>query len=333
MSRRLLVLAWHNVEPTWCFPARSGAGRRGLQEQLAFLARFANVIPLRDGLHALSEGSPLPARAVAITFDDGYRDQLELAVPMLEHLGLPATFFLISGLLDGTVRPWWEVLGWIFMRATRDGVLWEGRTVGLRGAAERRASLYRVSELLKRRDGRARDEAIEQFADLCRPAGSPRDQAMFMDWVGARELARRGFTVGSHSQSHAILANEHEAEQRRDLSVSRRQLTRELGVTVDLLGYPNGTALDYDQTTVRAARDAGYTHALTTIAGWNDPSTTSYDVRRFVLQPERGVAGLSIVPLNPVWRRVRQCRDHYRGVRTDTPSRTSRGPTADGGRP
>jgi peptidoglycan/xylan/chitin deacetylase (PgdA/CDA1 family) len=325
MSRRLLVLAWHNVEPTWCFPARAAAGRRGLQEQLTFLARVANVIPLGDGLRALGQGAPLPAKSVAITFDDGYRDQLELAVPMLERLGLPATFFLITGLLDRTVRPWWEVLGWIFRRATRDVVLWEGRTVGLRGEAERRASLYSVSELLKRRDGRARDEAIEELANLCRPADAPREQAMFMDWAGARDLVHRGFTVGSHSQNHAILAYESEAEQRRDLGVSRRQLTQELGVTVDLLAYPNGTALDYDQTTVAAARDAGYTHAVTTIAGWNDPTTTSYDVRRFVLQPERGVAGLSIVPLNPVWRRVRQCRDRYREVRTGTLFRTSRG--------
>lgn len=312
MSRRLLVLAWHNVEPTWCFPARPGTGRKGMEEQLAFLARFANVVPLGDALRALDEGSPLPPRAVAITFDDGYRDQLELAVPMLERLGLLATFFLIPGLLSGMVRPWWEVLGWIFGCATRDVVVWEGRTVGLRGDAERRASLYTVSELLKRRDSQARHEAIEELADLCQPTGSLCDQAMFMDWAGARELARRGFTVGSHSQSHAILANESEAEQRSDLGLSRRQLTRELGVPVDLLGYPNGTALDYDQTTVAAARAAGYTHAVTTIAGWNHPSTPSFDVRRFVLQPERGVAGLSIVPLNPVWRRVRRYRDRYR---------------------
>jgi peptidoglycan/xylan/chitin deacetylase (PgdA/CDA1 family) len=309
MSRRLLVLAWHNVEPTWCFPARPGAGRRGLEEQLTFLARFANVVPLGDALRALEEGSPLPPRAVAITFDDGYRDQLQLAVPMLERLGLPAAFFLIPGLLGGTVRPWWEVLGWIFGCATRDVVVWEGRTVGLRGGAERRASLFTISELLKRRDSRARDEAIEELADLCRPADAPCDQAMFMDWAGARELARRGFTVGSHSQTHAILANESETEQRRDLGLSRQQLTQELGVRVDLLGYPNGTALDYDQTTVAAARAAGYTHAVTTIAGWNHPSTPSFDVRRFVLQPERGVTGLSIIPLNPLWRRVR----HYLG--------------------
>jgi peptidoglycan/xylan/chitin deacetylase (PgdA/CDA1 family) len=308
MRRRLLVLGWHNVEPTWCFPAADGAGRRGLRRQLAFLARFANVVALDEGLRALRAGRPLPPRAVAITFDDGYRDQLEVAVPMLERLGLPATFFLVPGLLDGDDRPWWEVLGWVFARATREVVAWEGRTLGLRDDAERHARLVAVGELLKRRDRAARQQAVQELTDRCRPAGSPGDRARFLDWAGARDLARRGFTVGSHSLHHAILSQESEAEQRDDLAGSRKRLEQELDVPVDLLAYPNGTPLDYDDATVAAARAAGYDHAVTTVTGWNRPVTPPLEGRRFVMQPERGTAGLSMVPLDPVWRRVRPLR-------------------------
>ena len=56
MGSRLLVLGWHNVEPTWFFPAPPGAGRRGLAGQLAVLRRFANVVPLGTALQALTEG-------------------------------------------------------------------------------------------------------------------------------------------------------------------------------------------------------------------------------------------------------------------------------------
>src|SRR5829696_2195147 len=129
MSRRLLVLAWHNVDPTWCFPAPGGD--RGLERQLAFLARRCNVVPLAEGLRALDQDDPLPPRAVALSFDDGYRDQLELAAPMLAQLGLPATFFLVPGLLDRTARPWWEELGWIFSRSSQDVVAFQGRTFQL----------------------------------------------------------------------------------------------------------------------------------------------------------------------------------------------------------
>jgi peptidoglycan/xylan/chitin deacetylase (PgdA/CDA1 family) len=308
VSHRLLVLAWHNVEPTWCFPAARGAGTRGLQAQLAFLGRAANVVPLADALAALGRGDPLPPRAVALTFDDGYRDQLELAVPMLERLGLPATFFLVPGLLEGTVQAWWEQLAWIFTRATRESVVWEGRTVGLRSPTERRTSLVGVLEELKRRDRPGRDAALQELLDRCAPEGKLEERAAFLDWDGARRLAWRGFTVASHSLVHSILAEEPAPEQEQDLVTSRRRLQQELDLPVDLLAYPNGRRADYSPVTMAAAARAGYRHALTTVEGWNGPATAPYEVHRFVQQPERGVPGLAIVPLQPVWSRVRRLR-------------------------
>jgi peptidoglycan/xylan/chitin deacetylase (PgdA/CDA1 family) len=309
VSHRLLVLAWHNVEPTWCFPATRGAGTRGLQAQLAFLRRAANVVPLADALAALGRGDPLPPRAVALTFDDGYRDQLHLAVPMLERLGLPATFFLVPGLLEGTVQAWWEQLAWIFTRATRESVVWEGRTVGLRSPTERRTSSVAVLEKLKRRDRPGRDAALEELLDRCAPDGKLEEQAAFLDWDDARRLARRGFAVASHSLVHSILAEEPGPEQEKDLVTSRRRLQRELDLPVDLLAYPNGRQEDYNRVTVAAAARAGYSHALTTVEGWNRPATDPYEVRRFVQQAERGVPGLAIVPLHPLWSPVRAVRD------------------------
>jgi peptidoglycan/xylan/chitin deacetylase (PgdA/CDA1 family) len=304
MADRLLVLGWHNVESTWLFPARPGAGTRGLERQLRFLRRSTNVVDLRQALTSLATGRPLPARAVAITFDDGYRDQLELASPMLERLGLPATFFLIPGVLSRTVRPWWELIAWAFTRATREVIAWEGTTVALRTPAERRAGLLAVIERLKRHPGAAREAAIEELTSTLAPAGDPSDDQMFLDWDGARRLVRGRLTVASHTFHHGILSQEDEPAQRRDLLLSRQQLERELGVPVDLLAYPNGRLGDYDQTTMAAARQAGYTHAITTMPGWNRPSTPPYEILRFVQQPERSVPGLAIVPLHPVRTRL-----------------------------
>jgi peptidoglycan/xylan/chitin deacetylase (PgdA/CDA1 family) len=333
MSRRLLVLAWHNVDPTWCFPASRGAGARGLERQLAFLARRCGVVPLADGLRALDQGGPLPPRAVALTFDDGYRDQLDLAAPMLARLGLPATFFLVPGLLDGTARPWWELLAWIFTRSARDSVVWEGRTLGLRDDGERRRSLATVLEELKRRDHLTRDAALDELWERCSPDGKLEEHASFLDWDGARRLARGGFTVASHSLRHPILAEESTPAQERDLTLSRRRLEEEVDVPVELLAYPNGKQPDYSQATVAAARGAGYSHALTTVEGWNRPTTAPYEIHRFVLQPERGVPGLAIVPLHPAWVRVRGLRDRRRWRRPGYVSGPSRTTADEGGSP
>jgi peptidoglycan/xylan/chitin deacetylase (PgdA/CDA1 family) len=294
VASRLAILGWHNVEGSWCFPARRGSGVRGFARQLRALSRAANIVPLAPALNLLGSGRALPRRAVAITFDDGYRDTLDLAVPILERLGIPATFFLVPGLLSGAVTPWWEVIPWAFARSTRSAVDWDGIVLPTGGHAGRRSSAW-VAARMKAIDRKARDRTVSELVERLRPEGEAPGRGLFLDWDGAREIVRRGFSVGSHSMHHAILAREGGREQRDDLAVSRHQLETELGVTVELLAYPNGQPGDYDADTVRAARLAGYSHAITTMEDWNMASTPAYEIRRFVMYPERGLSGFVVL--------------------------------------
>lgn len=288
LPARLTVLCWHNVEGTWCFPSPPGEGLRGLERQLRLLRRVARVVPLDRALADLAEGRPIGPRNVALTFDDGYADQLELAVPLLERLGLPATFFLVPDLLSGSVRAWWEVAGWAFTNTRRERLSWEGEDLDLRTPITRRDAYRRAGERLKRRDRAARESAVDALVELLDPAGEPGDGALFCDWDAARGFARRGFAIGSHSQSHAILAEEEPAEQERDLAESRRRLHEGFGLPIDLLAYPNGTPADYDDATVRAAAAAGYRHALTMRSGVHAAGVPPYEVRRVGLTPLAG---------------------------------------------
>jgi peptidoglycan/xylan/chitin deacetylase (PgdA/CDA1 family) len=286
-GQRLLILAWHNVDHTWSYPCRAGAGAAGLARQLQRLRRVATVVPLGPALEALEGGRPLPPRPVAVTFDDGYRDNLELGVPILERLGLPATFFLVPGMLSAEVQPWWEVLGWAFARSRRSRVRWRGRELATGGRGGQ-ASFRWATEQLKTLSRADRDRMTEELVELLGPEGRADADRLLLDWDGARELVHRGFEVGSHSSCHAILSREAEAEQARDLEASRRRLEAELGVEVRLLAYPNGARADYDQRTVHAARRAGYTYAVTVRPGWNLPSTPMLELRRVVLEPASG---------------------------------------------
>jgi peptidoglycan/xylan/chitin deacetylase (PgdA/CDA1 family) len=292
---RLLVLCYHNVDPTWCFPFRPGAGARGLERQLRALRRWANVVPLDTALRALAEGRPLPPRAVALSFDDGYRDNLTLAVPMLERLGLPATFFLVPGLLSNEALPWWEVVSWAVSKASVPSLSWDGTTYPLTDEKSRRTALDEVQRTLKRRSRQERDATVRELAVCLAPTGSPPSaDAMFLDWDEGARLLERGFTIGSHTCAHAILSGETAEEQTRDLVDSRRLLQQRFSVGADLLAYPNGTPLDYDAATLAAARVAGHTAALTTREGFNDPGTPALELRRVVIYPERGLADLAV---------------------------------------
>jgi peptidoglycan/xylan/chitin deacetylase (PgdA/CDA1 family)/CelD/BcsL family acetyltransferase involved in cellulose biosynthesis len=291
VSDRLLIVAWHNVERTWHYPAAPGAGAQGFERQLRRLAQMGTVVPLAPALRSLTTGQPLPPRAIALTFDDGYRDNLEVGVPVLERLGLPATFFLVPGILDGTARPWWETVAWAVAHSGKATVGWDGQKLPVRGRGGPR-SLAWLTERLKRLDQTARHRAVAELLERLEPDGEPDIGGLFLDWDGARELLRRGFAVGAHSMDHAILARESPRAQLQDLVESRRRLEAELDVAVDLLAYPNGSRADYDTVTVDAAERAGYRHALTARSGWNSPGTPLFEVRRVVLEPHRGFAAL-----------------------------------------
>jgi peptidoglycan/xylan/chitin deacetylase (PgdA/CDA1 family) len=289
---RLLVLGWHNAQPTPFFPSPPGACARGLARQLQAARRLGRVVPVDRAVAALAEGRPMPKRAVALTFDDGYRDNLETALPILRRMGLQATFYLVPGLLDRSVRAWWETLAWAFARAAVTSVEWRGRRLPAGPSEQSRQAMLGVAEEVKRLSRADRDAAIDGLIDALRPAGSEDEVAeLFLDWEGARRLAERA-AVGSHTMYHAILSEETADDQAADLAESRRRLEEGLGVPAATLAYPNGTPADYDADTLAAAGAAGYVGAVTTVDGWNDRATPRLELRRFVMDPVRGLNGL-----------------------------------------
>lgn len=291
---RLSILGYHNVESTWRYPAAPGAGIRTLGRQLRFLKRAANIVALDSALDALQAGRPLPPRAVAITFDDGYRDNLTLAVPLLEHLRIPATIFLVPGFLSDHEHAWWERLGWAVRRSRAGALDFDGRRLDLSTGADRHAALAVVEEAVKRLDHTARQAAVECVVAALEPAGTYHHDALFMDWHGACGMVRAGISIGSHTMRHAILARESERVQHEELSRSRTLLESELQTAVRTLAYPNGQPGDHDAVTVAAAREAGYSHAFVARGCTSCATTPPFDMRRRMVSTDRPAWKLTV---------------------------------------
>ena len=291
-ARRLVVLCWHNVRPTWFFPGPPNGHLRGLVAQLRLLRRICRPVALEPALDDLFAGRPLPARALAVTFDDGYRDNLDQALPALDDAGVPASFYLVSGFLDGEAAPWWERLGWAFARSPRRGVPWRDTTVT--GGSEPAAvpDFWAVAETLKPLTTVERNRAIDELVEALGPEGpEPNWQDMFVDWDGARELARRA-EVGCHTRYHGILSRESPSDQAAEIDHSCARLRAELDQPIRTLAYPNGTEADYDEGSVNGAIAAGLDYALTTRAGICSDDSRPFEIERLVLDPLEGAAGL-----------------------------------------
>jgi peptidoglycan/xylan/chitin deacetylase (PgdA/CDA1 family) len=238
------ILAYHGVDPRQD-PASNFDGfqvePQVFAAQLDHLGRHFHVMPLSELVSGLAGERSLPDRAVAITFDDGYANNLQHAAPLLRARGFPATFFVTTAFLDGTQSPWWYRVRACLPPAA--AIVAEARLKSL-SAADRNAE---VSELEARREVPG--------------AGAPYP---FLDWDGARELVRQGFQVAAHTVTHPALAREDQAAQRHEIETSVRRVQQETGCPADVFSYPYGGGDAYDGRVREWVRAAGCRAALTT---------------------------------------------------------------------
>ncbi len=276
----LSILIFHRVlaQPDPLFPGEPDVAR--FDALLGWLRAWFNVLPLHDALRGLARGA-LPARAAAITFDDGYADNLLHAVPLLRKHGLHATFFVASGFLDGG-RMWNDSLIEA-LRATRcthlDAGLAGVPVLPLRSLAERRAALDCLIPALKHLEPAARAAAVRQVAECC---AVPLPDDLMLSSAQLRALRDAGMAIGAHTLSHPILARLEPAQARREIAEGRARLETLLGERVALFAYPNGKAADdYRREHVDMVRELGFDAALTTNPGVNDRYTDPFQLARF----------------------------------------------------
>jgi peptidoglycan/xylan/chitin deacetylase (PgdA/CDA1 family) len=255
------------------------------------LRRWANVVPLRSALDDLAAGRPLPPRAVALTFDDGYLDNATFAGPVLAAAGLPATFFLVPGFLDGAAPAWWETLGWALAHTSATTLVWDGQRYDVSVPPARAATMDAVTPALKAADAQVRADAVAELRQRLRPDG-PALGRLFMDWDEADKLTALGLDIGSHTCGHPILGNEQPEVQAQELSGSRRALDDHFQRPVDVLAFPNGKPQDYTEVTLDLARQAGYAFAVTTRRAFAEPGVAPHEVPRVMVDAGSDVRGL-----------------------------------------
>lgn len=250
-------------------------------EHVGYLARNYAVLPLSEIVDRLRARTPLPPNAVAITFDDGYADNLEAARTLAAH-GLTATFYLTAGCLaDG--EPFWPAEIRMLMRAVRGPVLRLRAGAGvedivLDGAAGYETAVRRITRLLKSHPIPVRDDIREQLRVA---AGKPRLPRVMLRWDEVCEMRRLGMTIGSHTVTHPNLPNAGVDAARQEIVASKVRLEQELGVPVTLFSYPNGGAERYQTSELRrVVAEAGYAAATTSHNAFAGPESDLYALER-----------------------------------------------------
>jgi peptidoglycan/xylan/chitin deacetylase (PgdA/CDA1 family) len=275
---RLLVLHYHRVapRPDELFPEHLSPAI--FDAHLALLQDAFAPLPLTEALARLERRS-LPARAVSITFDDGYADNHDVALPLLRARGLTATFYIATRYLQG---------GNMFndaiieaMRHVSGEIDWTDRGFGrhrIDSPASRRVAMEAVIKVVKYAEPALRTELI---ADVERRCGSPAVTHLMMNESQVRALSNAGMEIGAHTVNHPILLRLAPDAAAREIAQSRADLQAVIGDRVPTFAYPNGKpGVDYDARHAAQARAAGFTHALTTSWGCVHAAIDPYQLPR-----------------------------------------------------
>jgi peptidoglycan/xylan/chitin deacetylase (PgdA/CDA1 family) len=280
---RVRILMYHR------FPADT----RGLQQQCEHIRRHYNPISLQDLAGSYDGGGSLPPRALVITVDDGYRDFLTCAQPVLHRFGIPATVFLVSDFLDGKLWMWWDALGFVFDRTSRQSLAFtapdgSAHRLPLTTSAERRAAHAAVCTALTDLDTDSRAHTIAEMTrtlGILPPAAAP-DEYAPLTWDDVRALAGQNVEFGAHTRTHPILSTVGDRDRLRDeIMSSKQRIESEMQRQVIHFCYPNGRRRDFTDAAVEIVRDGGFQTAVTTEPGLSVPGSPRFLLRRLGVDP------------------------------------------------
>jgi peptidoglycan/xylan/chitin deacetylase (PgdA/CDA1 family) len=297
VSRRaLVILTYHGIREddteirNWMLLPQSEFAR-----QVAELRERYDVLPVDDAVARLFAGR-LDRPTACITFDDGYFNNLSLALPVLRAHGTPATVFLSTHFIGSADVLWTTAIDAAFDAAPAGTVDLSRFELGVwrydAGEQARRVGIA-IKTRLKDLDGLRRGEVLESLrSQLPDPSPAYLAAFRFLDWDQVRELEGTGLvSIGAHTVHHEILARLAIAPMRREIEDSVARVAAECVRPSRGFAYPNGRASDFDARAEEAVQSAGCEFALTTITGFNAMASRRFALRRLSIAGDCDLEG------------------------------------------
>jgi peptidoglycan/xylan/chitin deacetylase (PgdA/CDA1 family) len=253
-------------------------------------------VGVEELLAAHRDKRALPPNSVLVTFDDGYRDNHDNALPILVRHGIKAVFFITTGHVSERRLFWWERISLLVRRSPKTSVRIaypEPEELDLSTPARRARATKRLNRIVKDHYALDLERFLGELAGACGVAWSAdeeraRADRALMGWGEVKALRAAGMGVGSHTRAHRVLQTLPPAELAEELASSRVTLEERLGEPVTTIAYPVGKSISALGPVRRAVADAGYELGFTTAPGFVRPERDDpFDLRRLCI--DRGL--------------------------------------------
>ena len=237
------------------------------EQQIKHLSQNTTVCPLSNIVSDISVDQRQPHR-VGISFDDGYRDNLELALPILEKYSVPATIFISTGLIDRSAPLWWEELGFIVTHSRELILEWDESKYHylIENDVAKEQAYLALNHLFKRLSSLRQAKLLEILRPQC-PVTFEQGN-LLLTWSELQKLSEHPLiTLGCHTVRHPILSNETESDVYSEIANSRDILSAKIQHPVEMLAYPVGGVGEAGQREFDIAAKTGLKAAFTTRTG------------------------------------------------------------------
>lgn len=273
------ILTYHRVLPAVDYMRPIETTASDFEWQMELLSQHFNPLSLSDALTQLKYGE-LPERAVCVTFDDGYADNKNHALPILKQFGVPATVFVATDFLGGGIM-WNDVVIETLRVLSGDEIDLRSEGLGIysiREIEDRRKSAGTIIRKIKHWPPEKRAAIVALIES--KVGGHPTDLMMSNDdLVSMRES---GVEIGAHTKSHPILSTLDLPMVREEVTGSKKYLEAVLGEEVRYFAYPNGRpGIDYRMEHRDLVELAGFEAAVSTNWGVASKMSDRWQLPRF----------------------------------------------------
>ena len=261
---QVAILMYHRVAPrndTWSLEPLDP---QSFRKQIEYFSQSYEILPLDRLVRYILQGNSLPKKAIAITFDDGYKDNFQYAYPILKKYHVPATIFLTTGHIGTDKLFWWDKVSYIIQHSFLEKLaLGEVGSYSLRSEIDKLHARSIVIERMKELPQERKELLIDRLVSISGvdiPFGL--GKGLNLTWNEIREMNNEGIDFGAHTVNHPCLVNLPLEQAKWEIVQSKTDIEEQLGKEVNAFSYPNG---DLSLKLVKLIKESGFKYAVSVL--------------------------------------------------------------------
>jgi peptidoglycan/xylan/chitin deacetylase (PgdA/CDA1 family) len=286
-ARQPRIVMYHSIVQDGSPYARTFPGKyveeRIFRLSMAYIRQYCHVLSLDGLLDGYENGFLFPPNAIVVTFDDGYANNYERAAHILGSLGIPATFFVTTGFVDGMTSLWTDTVDrYAIERGGLPSTLRHMAGLGTASQSDCGALFRALKRVMKRMPPQDRAAWLSDLHLDEAPSGVARDALAPLTWEQTRQLAQvPGMAVAPHTVTHPSLSGLSDNAVRSEIAGSWGRLKEEAVTAARFFAYPYGDAQDFSTRHVAVLRDLAFRCALGTRPGLVSSDDDLYALPRY----------------------------------------------------